>query len=166
MSVSNDVIVQKVKEYRKKSGKTQQELADLLGKASASISDLERGKVQVSASELSEIADFLNIPISNFFDEAIEDEEIQSMIQAIQEQPKAARVNSFEMVKLFLEIQTLNKKIMAKPKKDFLPEELGEIVTKILTFQSQYKAMTSKLDSISDGLIQVLKENGITLPKQ
>lgn len=55
---------------------------------------------------------------------------------------------------------------MANPKKEFLPEELGEIVTKVLTFQAQYKSMTSKLDFTIDGLIQVLNEHGITLPKQ
>ncbi len=166
MSASNDQIIEKVREYRKRSGKTQADLAELLGKTTASISDLERGRVQLSASELSQIADFLNVPINSFFSEAIEDEEIQNVIYAIQEQPKDARINSFGMVKLFLEIQALYKKIMANPKKEFQPEELGEIVTKILMFTSQYKAMTSKLDSTIDGLIQVLKEHGITLPKQ
>ncbi|MDP3445773.1 MAG: hypothetical protein Q8T08_23170 [Ignavibacteria bacterium] len=51
-------------------------------------------------------------------------------------------------------------------KKKYSPEELGEIVTKLLTFQTQYNAVTSKLDSTIDGLIQVLKDNGITLPKR
>jgi transcriptional regulator with XRE-family HTH domain len=166
MSASNDQIIEKVREYRKRSGKTQADLADLLGKTTASISDLERGRVQLSASELSQIADFLNVPINSFFTETIEDEEIQNVIYAIQEQPKDARINSFGMVKLYLEIQALYKKISSRPKKEYQPEELGEIVTKILTFQSQYKSMTSKLDSTIDGLIQVLKEHGITLPKQ
>lgn len=166
MTITNEEIIQKIKEYRKRSGKTQQDLADLLGKTSASISDLERGKVQVSASELSQIADFLNVPINSFFNNVLEDEEIQNVIYTIQEQPKEARLNSFVMVKLYIEIQALSKKILANPEKEFQPEELGEIVTKILTFQAQYKAVTLKLDSIVDGLIQVLNRNGITLPKQ
>jgi hypothetical protein len=45
------------------------------------------------------------------------------------------------------------------------PEELGGIVTKLLTFQNQYKTMNSKLDSTINGLVLILKENGITLPK-
>ena len=32
--------------------------------------------------------------------------------------------------------------------------------------QAQYKAVTLKLDSTIDGLIQILNEHGITLPKQ
>ena len=87
------------------------------------------------------------------------------MIYTIQEQPKEARINSFGMVKLFLEIQALSKKIMANPQKEFLPEELGEIVTKILTFQAQYKAMTSKLDSTIADLILVLEDHGISIPQ-
>jgi len=42
---------------------------------------------------------------------------------------------------------------------------LGEIVTKILAFQAQFKAVTSKLDPTVEGLIQVLEDNGIKLPK-
>ncbi len=86
------------------------------------------------------------------------------MIFTIQEQPKEAKLNSFALVKLYIEIQSLSKKILSNPEKEYEPEELGEIVTKILAFQSQYKAMTSKLDSIVEGLKLVLKENGITLP--
>ena len=50
------------------------------------------------------------------------------------------------MVKLFLEIQGLSQKILATQKQDYSPEELGEIVTKILTFQAQFKAVTTKPD--------------------
>jgi len=165
MSISNEEIVQKVKEYRNTAGKTQQELADLLGKTSASISDLERGKVQLSATELSQIAEYLEIPINYFFSNTLDDEEIQKVIFSIQEQPKEAKLNSFALVKLFLEIQSLSKKVIANPEKEFEPEELGEIVTKILAFQGQFKAVTSKLNSTVEGLIQVLKDNGISLPK-
>ena len=164
MSATNEEIIQRIKEYRIKAGKTQLDLANELGKTSASISDLERGKVQVSASELSKIADYFNIPVNNFYN-GLENEEIQKVINSIQEQPKESRINSFAMVSLFLEIQVLSKKILANPQKKYSPEELGEIVTKLLTFQTQYKAMTSRLDSTIDGLVQVLKDNGITLPK-
>lgn len=64
-----------------------------------------------------------------------------------------------------MEIQALIEKTKANPQNEFPPGELGEIVTKILTFQSQYKSMSSKLDSTIDGLIQILKEHGISLPK-
>ena len=92
--------------------------------------------------------------------------EIQKVIFTIQEQPKEARLNSFTLVKLFIEIQSLSKNILSNPEKEFEPEELGEIVTKILTFQAQFKAVTLKLDTTIEGLIQVLKDNGIILLKK
>jgi len=165
MTVSNDEIAQRVREYRKKAGKTQQDLADLLSKTSASISDLERGKVQITASELSKIAEYLNIPINAFFGNALNYEEIQNVITTIQEQPEQARISSFAMVKLFLEIQSLSKNIMANPEKEYSPEELGEMVTKLLTFQKQYKAMTSQLDKTIEDLIQLLNDYGISIPQ-
>ena len=47
----------------------------------------------------------------------------------------------------------------------FLDRKLGEIITELLTFQTQYKAITTYLYSTIDDLIQVLKDNGIFLPK-
>jgi len=41
---------------------------------------------------------------------------------------------------------------------------LGKNFTKILAFQSKYKAMTTKLDSVAEGFKIELKENGIPLP--
>jgi len=164
MPISNDDIVKKVKDYRKRAGRTQLDLANELGKTSASISDLERGKVQLSASELSQIAEYLNVPIVDFFSNASYDEDIQNVIFTLQEQPVDARTNSFALVKLFIEIQMLSKKILSNSDKEFNPEELGDIVTKLLTFQAQYKVITRKLDSTIERLTQVLKENGISLP--
>ena len=163
--VTNDEIVKNIKIFRQRSGKTQQDLANLLGKTAASISDLERGKVQISASELSQIADYLNIPISGFFGRSSEDTMAQEVIYSIQEQPEEARLNTIAMVKLYLEIQGISKKMLANPNKEYSPEELGEFVTKILNFQTQYKRLSSKLDTVISDLIGVLKEHGISLPQ-
>lgn len=165
MPVTNDEIVQRIKIFRMRAEKTQQDLADLLGKTAASISDLERGRVQISASDLSIIADYLQVPISGFFSDALDDKEIQEVIYTIQAQPNEARLNSFALMRLYLDIQGLSKRILAKPDQEFSPEELGEIVTKIIKFQSQYKSLTSRLDSAVENLIQVLRDNGIELPK-
>lgn len=109
MTVRNDDITQKSRDYRRRSEKTQQELADMLGKTSGSISDLERGKVQISTTDLSHIVDLLNITPNVFIDSTLEDEDIQKLIYTIQGQPKDASINSFTTVKLSLEIQALSK---------------------------------------------------------
>ncbi len=132
----------------------------------SSNSDLGRGRVQALAVELFQNAEFLNSHLSSFFEDAVEDEYVSDVMTIIQSQPKKARINTISMVKLFMEIQVLYRKIMANPNKEFSPEELGEIVTKILAFRAQYKALAVKLDSTVDDLIQVLNDHGITLPKQ
>ena len=164
MSVTKEELGEKIREYRTKSGKTQQDLAILLDKTTASISDLERGKVNVTGVELSKISDYLNVPVSHFFQVQPDDEYTQKVLYAIQSEPKETRANSIKMVMMYLEIQSLAKKLLAKPDKSYSPDELGDLVTKILTFQNQYKLMTSQLDSVVDSLLQVLNDNGITLP--
>jgi hypothetical protein len=57
------------------------------------------------------------------------------MITVINKHPIETRISSLAMVKLFLEIQSLSKRIMSNPEKEHSPEELGEMVTKLLTFQ-------------------------------
>ena len=119
----------------------------------------------MSAVELSQIAEFLDVQINGFFDDVVEDEYVSGVMTIIQSQPKEARINTFSMVKLFMEIQVLYRKIMSNPNKEFSPEELGEIVTKILDFRAKYKALAVKLDSTVDDLMQELKDHAITIPK-
>lgn len=64
---------------------------------------------------------------------------------------------SLEIVKLCVVIQErLSRKIMNNLTKEYPSEELGEKVTEIFKFQSQYKTLTLTLDSTIDGLFQVL----------
>lgn len=69
----NKRIGKRIKDVREKSGKTQQDLAKLLGKTAASISDIERAKVQISAAELYSIAEYLQMPIRYFLDKKLPD---------------------------------------------------------------------------------------------
>jgi transcriptional regulator with XRE-family HTH domain len=62
-----DQISNNIKKARLDADRTQLELANHLGKTSASISDIERGKVHISASELFEVAKFLEKPIEFFY---------------------------------------------------------------------------------------------------
>ena len=62
----NEIIVKRIKAARMERGLTQQNLADQLGRTAAALSDLERGKVQVTASDLLKLARYLNKPIEYF----------------------------------------------------------------------------------------------------
>ena len=162
MQITNEQIVEKIREYRKQSGKTQKDLAEVLGKTTASISDLERGRVQVSASDLSIIADFFNVQVSNFYSNKNLDPELANALYAFQEEPEEEKLDSLKMLKLYLEIQSTYKKYSKQ--EDLSPEEIGGIVTKMLQFRSQYNAMSKKFNEVMELLVQELGKRGISIP--
>ena len=64
---ANQYIRKKIREARNEAGDTQADLAKVLEKTRVAISDLERGRVAVNASDLSLIAAYYEKPISYFF---------------------------------------------------------------------------------------------------
>lgn len=56
----------KIKEYRMKSGLSQSDLGRILNKSHAAISDIERGKTDLTVLDLLTIADHLQQPIGFF----------------------------------------------------------------------------------------------------
>ena len=82
MNEINEKIVKRIKTARVQRERTQKDLADYLGRTAASISDLERGKVQVTASDLYKISIYLSKPIEYFFGEVFGGE--QAIIRGLQ----------------------------------------------------------------------------------
>lgn len=64
---ANKYIREKIRQARTEAKESQEELARILNKSRVTISDMERGRVAVSASDLALIASALNKPISYFF---------------------------------------------------------------------------------------------------
>ena len=64
--ITKDVLGARIRELRKKAGKSQKELGDAINKTHAAISDIERGKTDLSVRDLSVFAEFLNVSISFF----------------------------------------------------------------------------------------------------
>jgi len=80
-----------IREARKARGLTQQDLAERLGRTAAAISDLERGKVQVSAVDLKTIADFLDKPIEYFYGDDFVGKDIEDLVAIIRKMDPATR---------------------------------------------------------------------------
>ena len=64
---ANQYIRERIKQARQEANKTQDDVAFRLGKTRVTVSDIERGRVSVNASDLALIAAFLDKPISYFF---------------------------------------------------------------------------------------------------
>ncbi len=165
MSTSNEEIVRRIKENRIFAKMTQQDVASYLGKTAAAISDLERGNVQVNASDLSKIADLFNIPINSFFKDFSEDQDIQDIIILVKKQPKESRTKSLSMLRLLMDMQSFVDETQKDPDKQLTPEQIGIFFTKLLTLRTQYKEVNQQIEKVTNQLYQVLSDQGFTLPK-
>lgn len=157
----NETIVKRIKDARLERGLTQHDLADHLGRSTAAISELERGKVQVTASDLYQIAQLLNKPIEYFFGEEYGDTEIQDLIAFIRKQPPEIRAQSVETTKFLLSMQQWGDIAKANPDKEFTFEELQGFFSGFLKFSDQINDLTTQMNAIRDVLIQELKSKGI-----
>lgn len=79
MKITNQEIAKRIKKAREQKGHTQQAIAKLLKKSNVSISDLERGKVQVNVIDLLKIATFLQKPIEYFIADEMNDKKSELM---------------------------------------------------------------------------------------
>lgn len=63
----NQYIQQRIREARNEVNETQDDLAEALGKNRVTISDMERGRIAINASDLAQIATHYGKPISYFY---------------------------------------------------------------------------------------------------
>jgi transcriptional regulator with XRE-family HTH domain len=107
---ANKYIREKIRQARQDAGETQEDLARILEKNRVAISDLERGRVAVNASDLSLIAANYQKPISYFFppqlsvfkDELSPQEE--EVVNLIRQMPLTQQNIAIEYLKKQLEI--------------------------------------------------------------
>ncbi|MCZ7553156.1 MAG: helix-turn-helix domain-containing protein [Anaerolineales bacterium] len=159
----NDAIVKRIKEARQERGLTQHDLAEHLGRSTAAISELERGKVQVTAADLYLIAQLLNKPIEYFFGEEFGDSEIQDLIAVMRKQPLEVRTQSIQTTKLILQMQQIGDIVKNDPDKELPFDEIQTFFTAFLAFSKQINELTVKMNDIRDKLIQELKSQGVDL---
>lgn len=62
-----EFIRERIRQARSESGLNQRRMAKLLGVSQSAISDIERGRVQINAKDLAQIAKLLRKPIAYFF---------------------------------------------------------------------------------------------------
>lgn len=160
---TNQEIVARIKEARLQRNMTQQQLAALLGKTAAAVSDMERGKVQVSASDLSILANALSKPVEFLYGEEIGDNDIQDLVAIFRKQSPEARQQSIETTKMLLRMQNMGDALIRNPEKQPSFEEIRDFVTDFMTFSKQMNDLTGQMNKIRDDLFQALKEQGIDI---
>ena len=127
----NELIVKKVKAARLERGLTQKDLAKHLDRTSASISDLERGKVQVTASELAKLAKYLNKPIEYFYGESFGENEIDNLVALIRKMDPITRSEQISIINSLLLMQMSFENLETE-------NEIGDKELKELAKQTYY----------------------------
>jgi len=156
----NDLIVKRVKDARIEKGLTQKDLADHLGRTAASISDLERGKVQVTASDLYKISLFLRKPIEYFFGENFGGEEIQDLVSILRSQPEEYRKANIEYIRKMIKLQLLGEKIISKPKDEVTIEQMKDFIELLVDITNQNKVASSKVEDATKLVLSEIEFKG------
>jgi len=159
----NELIVKRIKETRLEKGLTQQDLANRLGKTAAAISDLERGKVQVTASDLFLISQLLQKPIEFFYGEEYGEAEIQDLITLVRRESPDVRKQTIETVKMLLQMQKIGEKLSENPDAQLPIEDLKEFFNLFISFSKQVNDTTNQVNDIRDMILQELKEQGVDI---
>lgn len=79
----NHYIRGRIKQARTEANETQEDLAKILGKSRVAVSDIERGRVEIGASDLTYIAHHYKKPISYFYPPIVS---VQGKLSAIEEE--------------------------------------------------------------------------------
>jgi len=163
----NERIVKRIKQARTERGLTQQDLANHLGRTAAAISELERGKVQVSASDLYQIAQLLNKPIEYFYGEEYGEKEIQDFISLIRKQPPEARNQSVITTTMILRLFELGEELKKISEDEKVPMKLvKQFFDVFIPFSTAINLMTEQLNDIRDKLLEEMKIQVIDISNQ
>ena len=161
----NEIIAQRVREARKERGLTQQDLADHLGRTAAAISDLERGKVQVSAGDLYKIAVFLNKPIEYFYGEEYGGKDVQDLIAIIRKQPHDTRTQSIEFTTRFLRLQEFGDTLDQSSSNQITEEQIGKFLADFIPLSTMINSAAAQLNDLQEKIFHELESQGVDLSK-
>lgn len=139
-NMNNEDIAKIMKETRKEKGMTQSEIAFVLDKTPATVSDIERGKIQISASDLYKIANTLNKPIEYFFGESFESEEIENLVFIIRKQPKEQQKKIVEQTRMLLSLDAFQQMATGK-EREMTDQEINEAVNYVIRYADEIEAI-------------------------
>ncbi len=144
---NNLLIAKRIREARLQRNLTQQDLAKKFDKTSAAISDIERGKTQITASDLIVFAELLSKPIEYFYGEDYSDSDIDDIIAVLRRLPPETRKLQLPTISMFLQMAEINYKMQKTEDKE---EQLKAVKDFYELFLPYYDQMESMLDQLRD----------------
>ncbi|PKO02219.1 MAG: hypothetical protein CVU43_08875 [Chloroflexi bacterium HGW-Chloroflexi-5] len=156
--MNNEEIAKIMKETRKEKGMTQSEIAYVLDKTPATVSDIERGKIQISASDLYKIANALNKPIEYFFGESFESDEIENLVFIIRKQPQEQQKKIVEQTRMLLSLDAFQQMAIGK-EREMSDQEINEAVNYVIRYADEIEAIYKVTSEIKKNIKDAFKPN-------
>ncbi|MBN2047822.1 MAG: helix-turn-helix transcriptional regulator [Anaerolineaceae bacterium] len=160
--MNNQDIVDRIKRVRKERGYTQQDLADFVQKTGSNISEMERGKVQVNASDLHDIAKALGKPIEFFYGYESDDPLFDDLKELLREETPEARRNTLYSVNLSLSMKhkiDRLKLVEEQPSENDILEFLHDFIA----YSRELDRQNEEVKKIKLLLLEELKKQGLDL---
>ena len=148
----NQAITRRIRVARKERGMTQSDLAEYLERTAAAVSDLERGKVQVSAEDLHTLSRVLLKPIEYFYGEEFGEADIQDITALLRQMPDDLRKTMIPTMERFLGIMQLTRKIELTDDE----EELRNLALKYYELAAPYVDAVNKMATRGNDIQQKL----------
>ena len=155
----NEKIAKRIREARKERGLTQQDLANQLGRTAAAISDLERGKVQVNATDLYQISQFLNRPIEYFYGEDYLGSDVQDLIAIIRKMPKDIRKEILPNIKIMLQMQEIGDRAQKTSNEQELKVLAQEFFNLLIPYVDSINKLSERSKQIQNEFSELLEIN-------
>ena len=154
---NNLEIAQRIRAARLQRDFTQQGIADKFNKTSAAISDIERGKTQISAADLILFSEFLGKPIEYFFGEDFSDSDIEDVIHLMRRLPPETRKQQLPLMSMFLRMAQINYEMQNTSDSEKQAEAIKEFYEIFLPYYESMESMIGQLREAKHNIESLLK---------
>lgn len=153
----NFEIAQRIRAARIQRNLTQQDIADKFGKTSAAISDIERGKTQITATDLVQFSELLLKPIEYFFGEDFGGEDVQDIISLIRKMPPESRKQQLPIMVMMLRMNEINYEMQNSEDKEKQADAVKEFYEIFLPYYNAMESLINQLREAKENIESLLK---------
>lgn len=157
MNDINFEIAQRIRAARLQRNLTQQDLAEKFNKTSAAISDIERGKTQITAADLVLFSELLVKPIEYFYGEDFSDSEVEDIIAIMRQLPPETRKQQLPLMTMFLRMTQINVEMQDSTDEEKQLEAVKEFYELFVPYYESMEKMVSQLKEAKDSIESLIK---------
>lgn len=156
MALTNLTISKKIREAREQLGLTQKDLAAHLKRTSAAISDLERGKVQVTAVDLHKLASVLKKPLEYFYGEDFGGKDLEDLVGLMRRTTPEDRKNSIDFLRAILQLESISHTVPTTTDKQEQWQMLKDFVTTYQGVMDRMQKLSTQGQALQAMLMGIL----------